>query len=60
MYYSKTENMTVAENKLFAIKVPSENSHTKSNVPAERGYVYVIVGTRATADSGSRTWCIIL
>ena len=57
MYYSKTKNMKHAENKLFEIRVPPNNSQAKSNVSDESGYVYVIVGTKANSGADS---CIIL
>ena len=63
MYYSKTQNMKAAEDKLFEIRVPPENVHTKSNAPSEPGYVYVIVGERVITGGGGSSWwssCIIL
>ena len=63
MYYSKTQNMTVAEDKLFEIRVPSANDQAKSNAQSEPGYVYVIVGERVITGGGGSSWwssCIIL
>ena len=60
MYYSKTDNMTKAEDKLFGIKLPLHNVQKKSNIASEPGYVYVIVGERLVPGGGRRTCCTIL
>ena len=46
MYYAKTQNMMLAEDRLLAIRVPRYNEHANSNAPEDKGYVYVINGQR--------------
>ena len=43
MYYAKTENMQLAEDKLLEFYPDSENIQDYSNAQSEPGYVYVIV-----------------
>ena len=56
MYYSRTENQNFAENKLFEIRVPPYNVHSRSNAVEEPGFVYVIVGARVETDGGAESW----
>ena len=63
MYYSRTENQNFAENKLFEIRVPPYNVHSRSNAVEEPGFVYVIVGTRVETGGGAESresWCTLL
>lgn len=46
MYFAKTSNMMKAEDKLLAIKTFLYNKQKYSNVPEEKGYVYVIQGRK--------------
>jgi hypothetical protein len=45
MYYSKTTNMQLAENKLLEHNT-RHNKHKRSNIGDGPGYVYVIVGKK--------------
>ena len=44
MFYSWTENMRRAENRLFEQHTFRHNIHNRSNCQPESGYVYVIKG----------------
>ena len=46
MYYARTENMKLAENKLLRKRKPPDNKQSESNTTEEGGYVYVINGQR--------------
>ena len=44
MFYTRTENMKYAENKLLEMRSYRHNIQTRSNSQPEPGYVYVIKG----------------
>jgi len=50
MFYAKTTNMRLAENKLFGLAIENDagrhNKQKDSNAAEEAGYVYIIQGRR--------------
>ena len=46
MYYAETTNMKTAENRLLHDFNFEYNKQRNSNVPEEKGYVYIITGNK--------------